>query len=582
MNPFRHGREVKTSPDFRRVLGLPMRPPRSKEEVDQLVRDMTDALRTSTGGMTLRDVQARALYELMAEGGLFGPLGVGTGKTIISLLAAVVADAQRPLLLLPASLLQKTEDERRELMRDWKVSTSTRLMSYQMLGRENAAKALDLYMPDLIIADEVHKLKNRKAAVTRRVARYMADNPETKFVALSGTVIKNSLRDFAHILRWCLGAENSPVPQTEGELEEWADALDEKVQPMQRVKPGVLVKLARPEDVGEDDISTSRRAFRRRLIETAGVVASLNAEQVDCSLIIEGKTYSVNQATEANFDRLRNAWETPDGWALSEAVDVWRHAKELALGMHYIWSPRPPEEWLAARRAWAKFVRDELSSSRTLDSEKQVRTAVEEGELDDGGVLASWKAIEPTFKINSKAVWHDDTALELCAAWMKREKGIVWVEHTFFGRELSRRTGAPYFGQNGRDEKGREIEDPSITGPVIASIASCGTGKNLQKKWSKNLITSCPSGGDQLEQLFGRTHRPGQDADEVTVEILVGCIEHLAAWESARAEAVMSKDMLGQPQKVLDASDIVFPSREEIARLHGTRWRKVRQKKGDD
>lgn len=530
--------------------------------------------------MQLRPVQALALYELMVEGGLFGPMGVGTGKTLVTMLAAVVSDARRPLLLLPAALLQKTEHERAELMKHWRVSTSTRLMSYQMLGRENAAKALELYMPDLIIADEVHKLKNKKAAVTRRVARYMADYPETSFVALSGTVIKNSLRDFAHILRWCLGGEAAPIPQTEGETEEWADALDERVQPLQRLKPGVLVKLAKSEDIVEDDLATARRAFRRRLVETPGVVASLNAEQVDCSLVIEGKTYSVNDATEANFERLRNAWETPDGWALSEAVEVWRHAKELAIGLHYVWDPRPPEEWLAARRAWAKFVRDELSSSRTLDSEKQVRTAVEEGELDDDGRLSAWKAIEPSFVINSKPIWHDDSVLDLCTAWMKREKGIVWVEHTFFGRELSRRTGVPYFGQNGRDTKGREIDkDPTVTGPVIASIAACGTGKNLQYKWAKNLITSCPSGGDVLEQLLGRTHRPGQEADEVTVDILVGCVEHLAAWESSRAEARMSQDMLGQPQKVLFA-DVVFPEREELELLRVARWKKVRQKKG--
>jgi hypothetical protein len=578
VNPFTGRREVRTSTDFRRILALPVRAP---VDTECLVHEMTDALRTATGNMRLRPVQALALFELMSTGGLFGPMGVGTGKTLVTLLAAVVANATRPLLLLPAALLEKTIHERDELMWHWNVSTSTRLYSYQRLGREQAAKELELYRPDLIIADEVHKLKNKRAAVTRRVARYMADYPETAFVALSGTVIKNSLRDFAHILRWCLGAENAPIPQSEGELEEWADALDERVQPLQRVRPGVLVKLARPEDAGEDDLATARQAFRRRLVETPGVVASLNAEQVDCSLVIEGKTYAVNASTEENFDRLRHAWETPDGWALSEAVEVWRHAKQLALGMHYEWRPRPPEEWLARRRAWAKFVRDELACSRTLDSEKQVRTAVELGELKDGGVLAAWKEIEPTFKINAVAVWHDDTALDICAAWMKREKGIVWVEHTFFGRELAKRTGAPYFGQNGRDDKGRNIEDVSVTGPAIASIASCGTGKNLQYKWSKNLITSCPSGGDLLEQLLGRTHRPGQEADEVTVEILVGCIEHLDAWESACAEAKMSRDMLGQPQKVLFA-DVVFPDRDDLGRMQGTRWRKVRQKKGED
>jgi len=43
-----------------------------------------------------------------------------------------------------------------------------------------------------------------------------------------------------------------------------------------------------------------------------------------------------------------------------------------------------------------------------------------------------------------------------------------------------------------------------------------GTGKNLQK-WSENLLTYFPSNGSILEQLIGRTHRPGQEADEVNV-----------------------------------------------------------------
>ncbi len=575
-NPFRR-REVQATADFRRILALPTRAPTPTDA--ELVRELTDILRQRDGQMSLRPVQARGLYELMAHGGLFGPMGVGTGKTLVTLLAAIVAAAERPLLLLPASLIEKTKRERAQLMNDWRVSTGTQIMSYQFLGREEQAQELDRKRPDLIIADECHFLKNKRAAVTRRVARYMVENPETKFVALSGTVSKNSLRDFAHILRWCLGAEHSPIPQTEGELEEWADALDEKVQPLKRVRPGALVKLARPEDLSEDEVATSRKAFRRRLTSTPGVVSSLNAEGVDCSLYINRVMYKVNAATEENFGTLRK-FVLPCGWELSEAVEVWRHAKELALGLHYTWDPHPPLEWLAARSAWAKYVREVLKRSRTLDTEKQVRTAVEEGHLDDDGALEAWRAIEPSFKINSKPVWHDDAALDLCAAWLKKNKGIVWTEHTFFGRELSRRTGVPYFGQDGLDKDKNFIEDAK--GPIIASIAANGTGKNLQKKWSKNLITSCPSGGDRTEQLIGRTHRPGQEEDEVTVEVLVGCIEHVTAWQRVMSEARMAADMLGQPQKV-HIADIDMPTEEEALTWSGNRWSKsVQREKGED
>lgn len=322
-------------------------------------------------------------------------------------------------------------------------------------------------------------------------------------------------------------------------------------------------------DDNASELSRARKAFHRRLVNTPGVVCSLLEEQVACSLYIEGHVYKVNADTEKNFVTLRDLWETPDGWALSEAVDVWRHARELALGFHYVWDPRPPDEWLMARRAWAKFVRDILAHSRTLDSEKQVATACEQGDEDDEA-YRTWLEVKPSFTINQKAVWHDDAALDFCSAWLKREKGICWTDHTFFGRELEKRSGFPFFGQNGLDKDGKSILDAK--GPIIASGAANDTGKNLQA-WSTNLIASCMTGASVWEQRLGRTHRPGQDADEVTVDVLVGCIEHAEAWERAVAEAKMAYDMFGAPQKILIA-DVTMPSVHDVSRLSGARWRK--------
>ncbi len=526
----------------------------------------------------------------MTEGGLFGPMGVGTGKTLVFLLAPVVLDLKRAIGLIPASLIEKTERERGKLAKHWRLDRSMQLLSYEMLGRVNAATVLDVKRPDGLITDESHKLKNPHAACTRRVSRYLKENPGTKVVCVSGTMIKNSLRDFAHLSRWSLGAAKAPVPQKDDELGEWADALDERVNPLQRVKPGALEKLApKKEDcptclgygvvgpgeceackgtgeVDEDPLKAARLAFHHRLTATPGVVCSLNAESVDCSIYLEAHVYEVNRATEENFTKLRELWETPDGWALSEAVDIWRHARELAIGFNYVWDPRPPDEWLAKRRAWAKFVREELTHSKTLDSEKQVAMACERGELPDAS-YREWLAIKDTFTINQKAVWHDDTVLNMCAKWLEKEKGICWVEHTFFGRELAKRTGLSYFGQNGLDAEGKSILDAK--GPIIASVAANGTGKNLQA-WSKNLITSCPTGASVWEQLLGRTHRPGQKADEVSVDLLLGCIEHFDAWERARSEAAMASDMLGQPQKIFIADVTPFP-----ALGRGARWTKT-------
>lgn len=565
-------RAVTRSPDFERIKNLAVRPPRN---TDELVREMNECVKVPGSLKSLRPVQAEALLELLTNKGGFFPIGVGNGKTLIFMMAAVIMNLKRPLGLLPASLIEKTERERAEYARDFRIDRTMLLKSYEMLGRESAQNLIEVMMPDGIITDESHKLKNPDASCTRRVARWMRENPDTRFVAMSGTLIKNSIKNFAHLLRWSLGPDKAPVPRTEGELQEWADCLDERVQPMQRVRPGVLVELA-PHVTGDSELSRARRAFQHRLMTTPGVVCSLDAERVDCSLYIEGTTYDVNDTTDENFETLRSRWETPDGWALSEAVDVWRHARELALGFHYVWDPRPPDDWLEARRTWAKFVRDTLAKSRSLDSEGQVQTACMRGELDDTAFRA-WEKIRDTFVINQKAVWHDESALDLCAAWLKKEKGICWVEHTFFGRELARRAGLSYYGQNGLDDKGRSILDAK--GPIVASIAANGTGKNLQA-WNKNLIASCPTGASILEQLIGRTHRPGQMADEVKVDILIGCIEHVEAWARARAEAKMSEDLFGQAQKILIADVVNIPSPDSVDE-YGARWTKT-AKESDD
>lgn len=586
MNPF--GKRVMSrSPDFERIKNLPKRAP---FDGAALAREMTDALKRTDGcpgttstnglcdyclaqGMTvpvmLKPVQAQALYECMKQRGLAALMGVGVGKTLVFLMAPVVLDLHRPLGLLPASLIEKTERERLHLSRHWHVAASMQLVSYEALGRVDAATLLEVRRPDGMITDESHRVKNQNAACTKRVARYMHDFPETVFVCMTGTFFGKSLRDGAHLLRWSLGADKAPVPMKDGELDEWADAVDERVNPLQRVSPGPLLALAPPQSDDLPQLTQARRAFQHRLESTPGVVCSLNADQVNCSIYIEGQDYGVNEATEKNFETLRTLWETPDGWALSEAVDVWRHARELSLGFHYVWDPRPPDEWLAARRAWAKYVRTVLANSNSLDSEKQVALACAHGEIPDAEYRA-WEAIKPSFKVNQKAVWHDESVLDLCARWLKKERGICWVEHTFFGHELSRRTGLPYFGQGGLSSKGENILDAK--GPIIASIAANGTGKNLQA-WSKNLVTSCPTGASVWEQLIGRTHRQGQAADEVMIDILVGCIEHVDAFERARAEAQMSADMVGQSQKIL-IGDIVMPSANEASSRPGHRWRK--------
>jgi hypothetical protein len=467
-----------------------------------------------------------------------------------------------------------------------------RLLSYEELGRESKAKEIEFYRPDFMAFDESHKVKNLKAGVTRRCRRYMQRDPLTraewrpdqrpKVLNMSGTMLAGgTIKTFAHLLDWSLD-DKAPIPRDYGELEEWASCLDEAANFL-RPAPGPLVSFATKEDAIEcqgDQLKLARRGFQRRLVETPGVVSTAG-EQVNCSLYIRGHLYQTNATTDANFEILRSTMCRPDGWNLTMAAEMWRVARELALGFHGEWDPRPPgyksvEEpgpWLVARKAWAKFVRDELSGSRTLDTEAQVATACLDGRLDRHR-YDQWAAVRDTFRIQPKDVWHDTAALEACEVWMAKGSGIVWVEHVFFGEELERRTGARYFREEGCDRSGMNLETFSElikrgkekVAPIIASIHACEAGFNLQP-WCRNLVTSCPSGAKRWEQFIGRTHRDLQTADQVEVDILLGCLEHFESWENALAQARMAKDALGDEQKILIA-DVTMPAMPTF----GRRW----------
>jgi hypothetical protein len=557
---------IRLSSEFARISSLPRR---SLDVAPSLVDAMTEALRTPSGTMRLRSIQALALHDAGTLGGGFFPIDVGGGKTLISLLAAWVLDAKRPLLLLPAGLIDKTKRERAELAKHWLIPNHVRLLSYEMLGRVQAADDLDRYQPDLFIGDEIQKLKNPDAAVTRRIDRYMTANPETRFVALSGTAIDRSLLEFGHILRWCIKGEACPIPRNDNEFTEWALALDAKVDELRRYAPGAFLQWSEWPDL--PPLTQARRGFQKRLVETPGVVASSQeGERIGTSIYVRAITYSMAKTTEDLFTTIREEMQHPvDGWEL-EPIDVWRHARELALGYTNIWDPRPPDDWADARREWFAFVRRVLGRSKRLDSPEHVEMACRAGELSCAE-LDAWRAIEPTFMPNDVPVWHDDSALQVAAKWMKSHPhGIVWVEHVAFGERLEELTGFPYFREEARDATGLHIYDAN--GPIIASIDACREGLNLQTKWNQNLFTAPQEGPGVWQQAIARTHRPGQQADEVTVDVMLGCLEHAKAWRHALTGAFAVRDITGSEQKLLLA-DITWPSEGEIESWRGARWK---------
>jgi len=574
-------RAVQHTREVSRILALPRRV-WTDDSAATVAAELTAVLRRPHGRMALRPIQGQALLEAGIHGGGFYPIRVGGGKTLLSGLAPYVLDSLRPLILLPAKLVEKTKKEFRVLMAHWPIPNFIRFCSYELLGRVQAQTLLDQFQPDLIVADEAHKLKNRKAACTKRVDRYMRTHPTTRFIAMSGTITKRSLKDFAHIAAWCLGPNQLPLPLSWTELEDWADALDERTTEGKRIGIGAIRLFMNDEEkASEDQLTAARKAQGRRLIETPAVVASRD-KGPNCSLSIEAmwgdREILMGPAIEAAFEKLRKEWRTPDDWPLADPMSVWRVARELSLGFYYVWDPRPPDVWANARKVWAAWCREILTTNRrNLDSELQVTNAVADGLYPEAKpALDEWRKVKNSFEPNSVPVWLDDSVIKAATLWAHSSPGIVWTEHTAFAKRLAKHAKLVYYGKQGRAQTGppRLVDTHPADESLIASIDSCGEGFNLQK-WHRNLITSCPNscGGKKgWEQVVGRTHRDDQEADEVIVDLVVTSVAHLYAFEQAIKDALrIEASIPGQPQKLLYADRLV-PDPTEVAHRPGYRW----------
>lgn len=568
LGKIREAEGVQHTPELDRIIMIPRREPLSPDEEAERIDLLTNHLRTPGGTMRLRPVQAQALYELHDYQGLFGPIRVSGGKTLISLLAPLVLEALRPMLIVPAALIEKTRTEAFKLAQHWKLPTFLPIVSYQALGRVSGADTLENHNPDLLVFDEGHKLKNPRAAVTKRVARYMRNHPDTRVIILTGTITKRSLRDFAHLLLWTLKLR-TPLPRQWNELEAWALALDERpnaiVPPLH---PGAILKLATDEDTG-DITQRARKAVRRRINDTPGVVTA-SGGGCDVSLRVEGQIVETTKQTTENFERLRGRWETPDGWPLSDGFAIWRHARELALGFYYRWDPRPPDEWIEARKAWSVFCRKILKNNhRNLDSAEQVALAcVNHPEWYGDQEYKAWVAIRDSFKPRTVAVPFDDSVLRYCGGWAA-DGGLIWCEHIDFAERLSALTGLPYFAGEGLDAQGNSIVtfDGST---AILSVEANREGHNLQR-FSRNLVASPLQQGDRWQQLLARTHRDGQDADEVICDVIVSCAEHVEAMQIILGDAQYQEDITGDDQKLLLA-DIIMPPTPYFGAVWDSDW----------
>jgi hypothetical protein len=552
---------VGESDDLRRILALPRR------------EEYAPPLPLPDLGGELRPIQKFALEELFTYGGAFVSARVGAGKTLISLLAGTVLGIDRVMLLVPAKLKEKTLREARDYQAaGWKV-TIPEVVSYELLGRASGADILGTYMPGLLILDEAHKVSNRQAAVTRRVGRFLSTHPSVSVLAMSGTLTRRNLVDFAHIAQWC-NHDAAPVPFKWSVLEQWSAALGASTNPWDRPPLGALLGAFgsrsderasaahsgshRPDDGDNpfaDLLGSIRTNYAKRIWSTPGCVQTTDGLP-GVGLEISKAPFIVPAPALKLIREMQKTWVTPGGDEITSALELHAHTKELGQGFYYQWTEVPPPEWLAARKAWRRYVRGVLAGSRTYDSPLQVENAVISGALVSPD-YEPWRRIRDSFKPITQAVWIDDSLMASVASYKYEGPTICWVEHEAVGRALGA-LSIPFFGAAGICKVGpsaylgQSIETTTAT-VVAASISANAEGRNLQR-WSRNLVLSPPSMGSIWEQLLGRTHRDGQQADTVDCMVFAPTNHHEKCLTQALAYAKYIYETTGQEQKLMAAT----------------------------
>lgn len=545
---------VSRTSEWHRIDRLPRRDWMTDPNTPRIRQLATEWLRTPNGTVTLHTQQAIALTDAYNLKGGFFPLDVGEGKALISMLIPTVIGDERPMILVPASVYEQTiRDVIPWARANFRVrdDIEKRVVAYSTLSHRDSVHLLEEYKPTSIIADEGHRLKSKTAAGAMRIANWMTRNPETMFFVMSGSFQVRGLMDWWRSLIWSLKPDRAPLPVVHREAETWAMAVDPDVPHDKEVGGGALMVWAHE---GE----TATQALGRRLRSTPGVVVS-DPEFLGIELKMIERKLEVPKVVRDHIQQLEETWETPKGLPIAEHAVLWAKMRELACGFYMYWDPAPPPGWLEARKAWTAFVRDRIRRKiKGQDSEALVAAEcarrVKKGE--PFVEYQAWTAIRDRYdpEKHLKAEWISTFMAEDAAEWLRECKrkgdgGIVWVERTALGDKIAELSGCRFFHGGVRDN----TDIRTWTEPMIASVAANAEGKNLQDRYSRNLICTPSPTGKIWQQKLGRTHRIGQKRSLVTSELYLHTAEMRAALRDALVDAKAIEDTFGRKQKLLIA-----------------------------
>jgi hypothetical protein len=581
--------------DVRRICSLPVAGPLSPEEVEAVSAEasLESAYRR---GFRLFERQARALVDFELTSGLMAPIGVGEGKTLLDIKIADTMYTRmgvRKIVLFVPSKNVSSFSRQLPGIRAW-VPVSVPIhyiegdaahrrararagtpglyvMPYSLLSTKDSSDVLAWIAGDDtklgLIADEAHNLSRGGTARTARVRRLIHARSEsglqTFFAGMSATLTKRSVRDYAHLMLWALGA-GAPVPTTEYLTMRLGMALDSQASPgpheMQLWAP--LQRWARtwfPGETFSSDITGLRKAFLLRSTSTPGVVASSPDNQLDVKLVIRNREpVCVDAKGQAEQNRLMaqvaDLYIAPNGDDIAHAIMTHKWLRELTAGFYneQVWPAaavvarrarvsepdaegllRAAAAHLEAKQEYTRELRSWLGSHDKdgLDTPHLVGLEMRRNGSKYVGsrLYALWRQAKDLDRVDlprreprpvrvcSNKV--DDAVLFAQTHITEEEGCVLWVYHQEIAAwllERLERAGVPRVLPCPAGTA--DIEDPGNADKVcVASIAAHGEGRNLQHFRMQKAV-EWPRAALTCEQLLGRLHRTGQEADVIYMD----------------------------------------------------------------
>lgn len=486
--------------------------------------------------------------------GILANVGVGKGKTLAFALMPRVFGSERPVLLIPPQMRGPTEEQHWEWSQHYWFEPPE-VIAYSTLSRPESTALLTEISPDLIMSDECQALKHASAARTKRFMRYMRNNPQTRFAAMSGTLTTSSLKDFAHLSELAL-RDSSPLPLDEGILNIWCSILDSDGKPdahaWNMLRP--LYDWAEPKS--SYNVRGARQAFNTRFKSSPGVICTTNPS-CDADITVSAVRPDYDPVIEDALTMLEEEYTLPNGIEIVDALHFSRVRSQIAMGFYYVWDwgeEGEDIEWLDARRGWWKACRDYLKSHARegCDSPFLVEEYVRNNRRPKSLVeaLDIWDSERHKPPPPTKAVWLDYTPLLWSLKWAaQREGSIIWFTSRAVG-EMLQAFGIPTFWDG--------VPNKEVSPTVALSLRVYHEGKNFLTPWSDQLILEPPSSAAVWEQLLGRTYRPGQDSPHVKASVY----HHVHPCQESMRRAIQRsryiEDSTMQPQILL------FAEREEF------------------